>query len=349
MNVTTTAFTVAEYCEQMKKGSISVNHEYQRSPGVWPTAARSYLIDTMLLGYPIPKIALFQRTDVKSRKTIKEIVDGQQRSMAILDFYDSKLRITGQSDFTGKKFDDLELEQKQQFLEYSISTDLFVNATETNIRQMFRRMNSYTVPLNPEEHRHATHQGEFKWFIVEVTESHANGLKQMGVFSEKALARMQDAKLFTEVVFAYENGIETYAKAKLNRLYSNFDDTFSRKKETRALLDAAMDELLDLNELHDTALMKAFNVYSLMLGIMHFRKPAPTLKSVLGRMPGKLASRDVRVANLSKLAKCLEADSADDVSARLQPYYKACSKATNTKTNREIRFDWICRALSGQM
>jgi hypothetical protein len=53
MQVTASNFTVAEYCEQMRAGGIVVNHDYQRSDKVWPPAARSYLIETILLGYRV--------------------------------------------------------------------------------------------------------------------------------------------------------------------------------------------------------------------------------------------------------------------------------------------------------
>ena len=102
MQVTASNFTVAEYCEQMRAGSIVVNHDYQRSDKVWPPAAKSYLIDTILLGYPVPKLALHQTTDLKTRKTKKEIVDGQQRSQAIFDFLEDRLRLSGNSQFARK-------------------------------------------------------------------------------------------------------------------------------------------------------------------------------------------------------------------------------------------------------
>ncbi len=68
--------TIADYCAAMTRREISTNSEYQRSDKVWPPAARSFLIETILQGYPIPKIFLFQITDLKSKKTVKEIVDG---------------------------------------------------------------------------------------------------------------------------------------------------------------------------------------------------------------------------------------------------------------------------------
>ncbi|HVO71966.1 MAG TPA: DUF262 domain-containing protein, partial [Aggregatilineaceae bacterium] len=94
MQVIPSNFTVAEYCEQMLGGKIIVNRDYQRSPKVWPPAARSYLIESILLGFPIPKLSLYQRTDLRSRTTLKEIVDGQQRSTAILAFFEDELRLS---------------------------------------------------------------------------------------------------------------------------------------------------------------------------------------------------------------------------------------------------------------
>src|SRR5437879_5741618 len=108
MNVTPTSFTIAEYCEQMREGRIMINRNYQRSSKVWPPAARSYLIDTILCGFSIPKLSLYQITDLKTRQTIKEIVDGQQRSQAILDFFDDKLRLTSNSAFRGATYSKLD-------------------------------------------------------------------------------------------------------------------------------------------------------------------------------------------------------------------------------------------------
>ena len=74
--------TVADYCEELVTSKTTVNASYQRSHKVWPKAARSFLIESVLLDFPIPKLALHQVTDRISRKTTREIIDGQQRSYA---------------------------------------------------------------------------------------------------------------------------------------------------------------------------------------------------------------------------------------------------------------------------
>ena len=57
-------------------------------------AARVYLIDTILRGLPVPKIYLRTRIDVERQVSVREVVDGQQRLKAILDFAADKIRLT---------------------------------------------------------------------------------------------------------------------------------------------------------------------------------------------------------------------------------------------------------------
>lgn len=342
MQVTTTGFTIAEYCEQMVSNSIIVNREYQRTSKVWPPAARSYLIDTILHGYPMPKISLYQKTDLKSRRTIKEIVDGQQRSQAILDFYDNNLRISGRSDFSGKKYQDLDEPEQQRFMGYSLSADVFVSANDDEIRQTFRRINSYTVPLNPEEQRHATHQGAFKWFIVEVTETYAPTLKMLGVFTERNLSRMQDAKLFTEIVLAYSQAIQTFSKARLDKFYDEHEPEFRDADRVRRKLDGAFSRIIPWDAIHKGTLMKPFNFYSLVLALFHMTGPVQPLQTRYAPRSPKFGSEDVILSNLGTLANALEQESPPE---KLQEFVDACSEATNTKKQRERRFKWFCKAL----
>src|SRR5690349_9743601 len=102
--------TVSEYCRSMQRREITVNRDYQRSDKVWPDAARSFLIETILMGYPVPKLSLQQETDLRTRETIKRIIDGQQRSKAILDFFNDELRLSSTlelEDAAGKRYTDL--------------------------------------------------------------------------------------------------------------------------------------------------------------------------------------------------------------------------------------------------
>lgn len=350
MDTHSTTMTIADYCAAMQRREIIVNRNYQRSDQVWPPAARSFLIETILLGLPVPKFWLHQITDVRTRTTKKEIVDGQQRSRAILDFYSGDLRLSSTlelEDAAGRTYEELPEELQQTFVDYGLSIDLFVGATVDDVREVFRRMNSYTIPLNPEEQRHASNQGPFKWFIFRLTRDYAEAFVQMGTFGEKQLIRMADAKLLTEVSNGLVHGISTTNKAALDRLYKGRDVEFPEAEEFESRFRGALDFLLELQELHRTELMKSYVVYSLLLAVTHMQSAVPTITPVVADIEGEPLDRQQVLANLSVLAAALESDQAE-LERQQSPFLgfvRASSERTNVGSQREARVRWLYRAL----
>jgi Protein of unknown function DUF262 len=348
LNKVATQFTVADYCRSMKRNEIIVNKNYQRSDQVWPPAARSYLIETILKGFPIPKLYLYQMTDVKSRETHKEIVDGQQRSKAIFDFYNDEFKISKSAeneDIQNRKYSELEKESKQAFLDYAIDADVFVSATSAEVVEVFRRMNSYTVPLNPEEQRHAEFQGKFKWFINDLADKLEAIFLETGVFKEKQLVRMSDNKLLTELCDSFVNGIRTTSKGILDSLYRTRNEGFSEQDDFYNRLTSAFSLVRKMEALHETALMKPHMVYSLAQAITHTLKPVRKFKKLF-RSP-KLRSLDLNTAmpNLTTLA---EAAGQDEAEGKFTDFIKASNEKTNVRENRVVRFKWFCRALTSE-
>jgi hypothetical protein len=348
MQVTPSTFTIAEYCQQMREKSIVVNHDYQRSDQVWPPAARSYLIETILLGFPIPKLALYQTTDLKTKKTRKEIVDGQQRSQAISEFFEGTFRLTGKGQFGGKLFGQLEESFQQRFVDYAITVDLFVGATSDEIRQVFRRMNSYTVPLNRQEQRHATHQGELKWFIVEAVEKYSETLKKLGVFKEKQLSRMADAALLSDVAFTLSRGIGNASDKDLDDFYGQNEAAFPAGEELRFRLTSAMDVILAWPDIHGSALMKSYNFYSLVLAISHSLKPIErgNFNEIYERKTSINIDSQYALPNLTSLTAALEDPSNYP---QFAGYVEMCSGATTRLKQRKGRFIWLSRALESTL
>lgn len=348
MQVTQTPFNIGDYCQAMDRSEIIVNHIYQRSPKVWPPAARSFLIETILLGYPIPKLSLFQNTDIKTRRTIKEIVDGQQRSVTIHDFYHDRLRISRKgapTDAAGRKYSELSDELKHKFLSYSLSVDLFIGATKEDIREIFRRINSYTVPLNSEEKRHATYQGEFKWFIYRMTRKFDETFRNIGTFTEKQLNRMNDAKLLSEIVYALLNGISTTKSRELDKLYSDHDKQFDEADQFEANLTEAIDNILQWKPLHGGALMKPYHLYALILALTHRLHPVGSLLKEYQPTDTRI-DLDVVLPNLSTLAEAAE---DPETESRFNEFVQAGAEKTNVGEQRRKRFLWVSRALESQL
>jgi len=343
-----TPYNIAEFCQALERNEILVNYDYQRSPRVWPPAAKSFLIETILLGYPMPKLSLHQITDLKTRRTTKEIVDGQQRSVTILEFYQDKLRLGKKAlptDSAGKKYTELDESLQKRFLNYSLSVDLFIGANKEDIREVFRRMNSYTVPLNAEEKRHARFQGPFKWFIYRLTKTYSQATEDMGIFTEKQLNRMQDAKLFSEVVHALFKGIQTTKDTELTRLYEDNDKSFAEEEATEKRLRKAMDFVIDLKTLHDGPLMKPHQVYALLLAVSHYQTQVAKLETTYKFAKVK-ADKATIVANLARLAGVLEDPDSD---RRLKPFFLAGAGKTNVADQRKARFQWVCKAVDNKL
>ena len=345
MQVTPSTFTVAQYCAAFEAKGIVVNTDYQRGR-VWPPAARSYLIDTLLGGYPIPKISLFQKTDLRTRQTIHEIVDGQQRSVTIYDFFSDNLRLSGKGNWSGKRYSDLEEDEQQRFLAYQLSVDLFVAATEADIRQVFRRMNSYTVPLNRQERRHATYQGDFKWFIVEMSELYSQSLKDIGVFRERNLSRMDDARLLTDLCFTVAEGIKSQSEATLDTFYTAGEDNYTGESDMRARLDGVFSNVLRWRDLHNGPLMRSYAFYSLALALMHCTRPIGSLQSIFELDSPVPIDESIVLPNLSLLAEVL---SNPETVPGYSDFIRATEAATNRIGPRTARFKWFCLALQPQL
>lgn len=280
MKTISSNISVADLCDDLDGKKIIVNRDYQRSDKVWPASAKSFLIETILLDFPVPKIAFFQKTDLKTKKTIREIVDGQQRSSAIRDFFKGKFKLSKtieHDELKNKNFDELDEELQGRFLGYSLSVDLFTDATSEDIAEVFRRINSYNVPLNPEEQRHANFQGDFKWFVSRVSKRLHKKFVSAGIFNEKKIVRMEDNKLLTDICHALRYGITTTKREHLDKLYKDLDSNFREADQYAEAIEYAFAKLNDFPEILNGPLMKPNSVYALVLALIHVRDPFPKL------------------------------------------------------------------------
>jgi len=339
--------TIRDYRDALLRGDIVINRDYQRSNQVWPDMAKSYLMETILRDFPIPKLFLHQTQDRKTRKPIKHIVDGQQRTQAIMDFLEDKYplsRAIETEELRGLKFSDLDQEYTDKFLDYGLSVDLFTAAPIEQVIEVFRRMNSYTVPLNPEEKRHAGYQGVFKWFINRLSKTNQPTFRTVGAFSEKQFFRMADAKLLTEICHAIDKGIATTNARMLDSMYKQFDIKFADEDAVEKAITTALGELSGWVELHNGPLMRPYQLYSLILAVAHARTRLRNLQSVFRVNRALTIDRDEAVRALSVLADAVEREDEDDYSE----FVSASTSKTNVKKERETRFVWFCRAITGR-
>lgn len=346
MKANPSPMSVADYCHDFNNKKIVVNEDYQRKVGLWTSQARSFFIESILLEYPIPKLYLHAKLDLKSRQQIKEVVDGQQRTHALVSFFNNKQKLTSNIDtaeLRGLNYNQLDDGWKSKFLGYSLPIDQFSGAPDDEVREAFRRMNANNVPLNDEEQRNARFQGPFKWFIVEIADRYKSVLGTIGLFSRRDLIRMSDLKLYSDIVLTLDSGFQTIKGKQIDDLYRKYNGTFALEAEYGSLLKSSIDKFLEKEELHKGAFLKAHVFQTLILAIAENISP--------GSIPGlddpiTKAELD-RIAALNLPLNILLDGIADPESYPVTDEFVAAStQKTNVHSSRLVRFAYLKTAIA---
>ncbi len=120
----------------IRTGKLIPDAYFQRNL-VWRDIHNKDFIKTILLGYPFPQIFISRgKVDVDKMVTISCIVDGQQRTHAIISFVD------GEYDVDGRYFSDLNEDEKAAFLKYDIAIiELDLDNNDPQVKEIFQRIN----------------------------------------------------------------------------------------------------------------------------------------------------------------------------------------------------------------
>lgn len=158
--------------ELMEQNLIELNPGYQRRR-VWKDNKRkSLLIESLMLRIPIPAFYFYENEDGKY-----QVIDGQQRLTTIKEFVNGEFRLTGLeylgSDYNKKKFEDLDTKYIQRIYRTQIAVNILDARSPKNvIYDIFRRVNTGGMNLNPKEMRNAICKQEVRDFLVKSTCNH---------------------------------------------------------------------------------------------------------------------------------------------------------------------------------
>lgn len=137
--------------------------EYQRD-FVWDVPRQSRLIESIVLGLPIPPIFVAENSDGRL-----EIVDGSQRIRTLSAFLNDHLTLGGLEKVTrlnGLKFSDLDVSRKRKLNNTTITIIvLSENATDDVKNDLFERINKGSDILRNMETRKGIYRGEFTDFL----------------------------------------------------------------------------------------------------------------------------------------------------------------------------------------
>lgn len=336
-------FSINDLLTWSQQGELRLNPDFQRRP-VWSPQARSYLIDTILEGYPIPAIQIRQIIDIAQQETVREVVDGQQRLRAIFDFLANDLRLLPSQSINwgGMRYDDLPDEKKDDLLDYEVPVAMLSGASDDDVLSVFARLNSYTIVLNAQEKLNAKYFGAFKQTAYALGAEHNEFWLRHRILTRRSILRMAEAQLASELLVAMIHGL-TDKRSQIEPTYSDFDDAFPRRRElstqfreTLATVDRLFGAVLADSEFRRVPLF-----YSLYCVIYDATYGLPGS----GHDPGALSRprRQRLLEALDHLNDQLLAEEPD------RPYIRfrdASARQTDNIRPRQIRHDVLWRELS---
>lgn len=263
------------------EGSLILGPVYQRN-SVWKSLQKQRLVESVLLKMPIPELFIQQVTD-ENGKTEYAVVDGQQRVTSILQFlgaYDAENQdsddkfslelIPSDSEFYGKSFEDLSPEKRASFFGYKFSVRYLNSAKETDMREVFNRLNANSASLTEQEIRNATYIGSFAEFVREKTDKHGDFLASRSIITASKIRRMGDIEFIADLTGSIMLGIQAGNKRAIDGYYSAYEsyDELPNKEEIGFLLDETFSRLkIILDESHQKRWKNKTDFYSLFMVI----------------------------------------------------------------------------------
>lgn len=221
-----TAMTVNHFrkARASEASELLLRPAFQRNL-VWNDEQKSFLVDSILRGLPVPELYVQMDTSADGNERLT-VVDGQQRISTCLSFTDDRLRLGTSEDldarWQGKLFSELENDLKAKFLGFKfIVRELPATATETVLREIFRRLNRTVEALVPQELRHAAYTGPFIRLVERG--GAAAALNDLGVFTPQDYKRRRNDELIAEVLMAIDAKAFPNKKDGLEELFSTFE------------------------------------------------------------------------------------------------------------------------------
>lgn len=308
-----------------KADELDISPWYQRR-AVWNPQQRAFLVNTLLENKPIPAIYVRHSLDFESQKSVREIVDGQQRVRSILGYYDGEF--TARHPDHGKRvaFEHLSKADKERFLLTAIPVAFLLGATDSDVVEIFGRINSVSKSLNAQEKRNAQFGGEFKQFCLREAASRLEFWRSYGIFSANDISRMTEVQFYSDVVLNMLKGLSDYSARALDRIYAEFDTEFPKAEKVASDMDRIFDAVaaLDPESIKETIFKRQPLFFSLLI-ILHQTK------------------RRIAKAKLENALYEIDALFNDEsiTSKELEEFRSACRSSTQRIRQRQARHDFL--------
>jgi hypothetical protein len=335
-------YSINDFVEWDKRDQLVLNPAFQRRD-VWSDKAKSFLMDTILRGKPIPKVFIRQKLNVSSRTSVREVVDGQQRLRTILSYVKDGFTVSRRhnKDFGGVYFSQLDADIQAQVLTYEISADMLINLPDSEILDIFGRLNSYAVVLNEQEKINAEHFGPFKVLCDKLGRDYKEYWVENRIFTEKAILRMLEVNLVADVLIATFEGIK--AKKQVSSFFDKYEEIFDRDVEEVELFFQSVIDLIGRiypEGLSSSEFSRPFLFYTLFVAIAACVVSIPGLEDLKVDLSSSAAIEKAR-NGLDRIGVMFSAPDTGLLALEERVFMQDSRRATTDQGPRERRVKFL--------
>ena len=277
IRITTKNFSLRDVVDQIEEGDIDLAPDFQREY-VWQVRQRTRLIESILLGIPLPAFYFNQGDD-----GTYQVVDGVQRLSTISLFMRNEHALNAAdleylTTLDGLTYEQLDAGSLRRFRATQIVVHVIEPQTPDEVKfDIFNRVNTLGSPLSAQEIRHAMSKARSRKFIGELAEAEEfdkatdnQYWRRIDGTRVRHSARMTNRELALRFCAFRKSSIENY------RMYSSLDAfliDFTKRIDDMSTLPGLTDN--ELAELA-TAFKRGMTNAHQILGPAAFRRWPPS-------------------------------------------------------------------------
>ncbi|WP_039914886.1 DUF262 domain-containing protein [Cellvibrio mixtus] len=313
---------------------------------VWREVHKIDFIKTILLGLPFPQIFISKgKINVETMSTVSCIVDGQQRTNAIIEFIDDAFPVDE------KFYSDLDGNKKSEFLKYEVAViELDLENDDPKVQEIFQRINRTSNSLTSIEKMASefstsyfmlvakllsdqidiekTNLDDFRedpsipeefysWAKKKKISKFVQLITRKDIFTPREIAKkvhlMHVLNIMSSILVGFYNRNEK-AIENLN----DYSEVFNEKDDVIAALEKTADIILKLKLKSKSYFLNKANIYSLIVSVAQYIREG----------------NDIDIDVLRLELESFEREIPDD-------YKLAAAEAVNSTRARQLRNNYI--------
>jgi hypothetical protein len=238
INIETKTPSLDTLIKRIERKTVQLNTEsyFQRKDDLWDKEKQSRLIESVLIQFPLPAF-FFDATDDNNWL----VVDGLQRLSSVRNFVvDKTLRLTNLEflvQLDGMGWDDLSEDLQRIIEEAQVVIYKIMPGTPTDVKfNIFKRINTGGLVLEPQEIRHALFQGRPAQFMAELATCQEFITATSGrVKTHRMLDRDFANRFLCFYLFGYENyvpDLDTFMSRAMASIYKKTEQELNQIKNS---------------------------------------------------------------------------------------------------------------------